>query len=421
MLIRNGICLDTAYQYCDTSQLIQKIEGGDTWTVDESTIDHCLARTVEPNCKLQFSVFVLAAVVACNFIKAIIMLWFLLSQHEETFVTFGDALTSWLENPDVTTKNRCLMSKLEVAVGKSVRRETRESLAQYTWPNAPLFPTTFSNDETPRWHASVGPRRWTSTLVFCITALVITTILLGIIPVIDRPEGAPNPLTAFTFGAVNPYAFIWIPIEGIRGFVACVLLANLPQACLSYLYLLYNGLFTCMHLAHEYSGYGVTRKALRVTTPKGQQRTTYWLQLPYRYSIPLIVTSGVLHWLVSQSIFLVRVSIREDEEASKDRTLSIVGYSCAPMMCTAIIILSMLITVLWVGQRKLQSSMPLAGSCSVAIAAAAHRPDRDPDAAVLPVQWGAIADSSESGVGHCCFTGEEITEPKEGKPYAGYL
>jgi hypothetical protein len=41
----------------------------------------------------------------------------------------------------------------------------------------------------------------------------------------------------------------------------------------------------------------VKRKASRIagTVPVGQQQGSYFLQLPFRYSIPLIVTSGVLH------------------------------------------------------------------------------------------------------------------------------
>ena len=54
-----------------------------------------------------------------------------------------------------------------------------------------------------------------------------------------------------------------------------VILANLPQALLSYLYLLFNGLLTCMLGTEEWPHYYLTRKPLRVTSPKGKQRSTY--------------------------------------------------------------------------------------------------------------------------------------------------
>jgi hypothetical protein len=38
---------------------------------------------------------------------------------------------------------------------------------------------------------------------------------------------------------------------------------------------------------------------------RGLQYSTYRLQLPYKYSIPLIIVSIVLHWLLSNSLYLM--------------------------------------------------------------------------------------------------------------------
>ena len=54
--------------------------------------------------------------------------------------------------------------------------------------------------------------------------------------------------------------------------------------------------------------------------------------------------------------------------------------------------------------------MPVVVSCSVAIAAACHRPKDDVDAAYLPVSWGEVKrhDSDEAlDVYHCCLTSFE--------------
>jgi hypothetical protein len=69
------------------------------------------------------------------------------------------------------------------------------------------------------------------------------------------------------------------------GLIATTLLANLPQGILSFLYLTYNGLFTCMLGSYEWSRFGQFRKPLRVTAPVESQRSTYYLQLPYTYAI----------------------------------------------------------------------------------------------------------------------------------------
>jgi hypothetical protein len=53
---------------------------------------------------------------------------------------------------------------------------------------------------------------------------------------------------------------------------------------------------------------GENRKPLRVSEPVGIQRSSYFISLPWRYGIPLYGSSAVMHWLVSQSLFLARIT-----------------------------------------------------------------------------------------------------------------
>lgn len=78
----------------------------------------------------------------------------------------------------------------------------------------------------------------------------------------------------------------------------------MPQLLLSLSYFVYNSLFTRLCTEKEWCSYGIDYHSLRVTRPEGQQRSTYRLQLPYLYSIPLIVVSIVLHWLVSNALYV---------------------------------------------------------------------------------------------------------------------
>lgn len=86
--------------------------------------------------------------------------------------------------------------------------------------------------------------------------------------------------------------------------IALTMVANMPQVILSICYLAYNGLFTRMLAEFEWSKYSVEFRALRVTEPKGKQNSTYRLQLPYRFSIPLIIISILLHWIYSNCIYV---------------------------------------------------------------------------------------------------------------------
>ena len=60
-------------------------------------------------------------------------------------------------------------------------------------------------------------------------------------------------------------------------------------------------------MAKKWFAMSIRYKALRVTDPEGQQSSTYFLQLPYRYRIPLIVisTSISLQWVLSGCIYLL--------------------------------------------------------------------------------------------------------------------
>lgn len=51
------------------------------------------------------------------------------------------------------------------------------------------------------------------------------------------------------------------------------------------------------------------RKTLRVSAPEGLQRSSYFVSMPWRYGIPLISAMSLLHWLISQSVFVYAFDI----------------------------------------------------------------------------------------------------------------
>lgn len=235
-------------------------------------------------------------------------------------------------------------------------------------------------------------------------------------------------LWSLGFGNVSSETLISLrksqDLSGAGGVILIVLVANSPQIILSFLYFSYNGIFTCMLLAKEWSTYGSKSNFLRVTTPIGRQRSTYRLQLPYRYGVPLLIGSGTLHWLVSQSIFLVRVNVLDSAGSEiTDAGVSTCGYS--PMAIIFVIILGVIVVLLGIanGYRKASLDIPLAGSCSAAISAACHPPKADVNASLKRVMWGVMAkgNSNDSGesVGHCSYTSFKVETPIVGRKYAG--
>lgn len=184
-----------------------------------------------------------------------------------------------------------------------------------------------------------------------------------------------------------------------------------------------------MFLAQEWESYATHRKTLRVSFPQGNQRSTYWLQLPYRYGIPLLVASAILHWLVSQSLFLARIiSLDEDDREVADSSVSSCGYSNIALVFVIGLGSLLVMSALTFGSRRFCTVMPLARSCSAAISAACHPPETDTDAAFKAVRWGVVEEGYEAkiveiagkdvDVRHCCFTSLKVTMPIQDECYA---
>ena len=182
---------------------------------------------------------------------------------------------------------------------------------------------------------------------------------------------------------------------GYSGLIGTVLKANLPQLILTFIYFIYNGIVTCMMLTKEWSTYASKPKSLRVSSPKGVQRGTYWLQIPYRYGIPLLVCSGLLHWLASQTVFLVRIDVLTSDElvsptirwAAINDSISTCGYSPMALILLTGLIMITIVCIVGMGFRKHKTAVPLLGNCSVVISTACHPPQGSIDTTLKCVKW----------------------------------
>lgn len=206
------------------------------------------------------------------------------------------------------------------------------------------------------------------------------------------------------FGAVHTESLVTIASTEI----GTALVSNSPQLLLSVIYVSYNLLLTSMMMTAEYNDFAIKRKALRVSKPKGQQRSTYYLQLPYQYAVPLTTCSGVLHWLVSQSLFQVKIIFYDDaDEPQPAKNVLACGWSPIAV-CFALGLGGLMVLVLCaLGCRKLHKGMPVIRSNSLDIGAACHPPLPNPQMALDPVSYGA-ADVKGFRSWYACFTNEPV-------------
>ena len=116
---------------------------GNAWTAYGLEIDYCLSQLVNEQCRLQYSVAILIIVIICNFVKMICMCLIALQQPSEPLVTLGDAIASFLDKPDSTTRGQCLAGNLRLE-----RKENWHATAS-PW-----------DSKKQVWFAAASQQRW---------------------------------------------------------------------------------------------------------------------------------------------------------------------------------------------------------------------------------------------------------------------
>ncbi|KAH7384671.1 hypothetical protein BKA66DRAFT_462648 [Pyrenochaeta sp. MPI-SDFR-AT-0127] len=84
---------------------------------------------------------------------------------------------------------------------------------------------------------------------------------------------------------------------------------NCPQVILSFTYFSIKRLCTGTCCAIKRNNFAQRWKPFRTSSPQSLQRFTHYLQLPWEWAVPLISVSGILHGLLSQSLFLVKINL----------------------------------------------------------------------------------------------------------------
>lgn len=204
-----------------------------------------------------------------------------------------------------------------------------------------------------------------------------------------------------------------------HGFYFAIFFSNIFQVVISGLHLLYNNLLTALFVTEEWNSYLTHRRPLRLSCPRGIQRSSYFLSLPWRYSLPLMVVSFILHWLVSQSVLLIQTVGYKSPDFDRDPSwdASVVGYSSIGIVLSLLLGTVMVTTLVAIrifkkyNLRKMEENtdspgytMPLASTCSAAISVACHAHPEDEDAHLLPVRWGYVKDAPGEFSGHFRFT-----------------
>ncbi|KAL3454137.1 hypothetical protein BJX65DRAFT_292349 [Aspergillus insuetus] len=415
---------------------------GEGWVIDGRKVDYCLAERTPEKCTLEYSFSLSIVVIVTNVVKIAMLLATIWALRANPLLTIGDAIASFLRIPDESSRGMCLLSKEDVV------RKQRQALSRdedMRDVKGSIF--GYYNPQPKRRWRSVSISRWTVVSFMYTSSVILATVLLIFGIAVQSHAVTTSDLWTAGFAAIDTRTMIstWYWSSDL---VTNSLIANLPHLIFSSLYFLTNGVLTTMALSTEWSAFAVSRKGLRVSTPVSvgdasvtgiyQRRARLYLSLPRRYSLPLLAVSGLLHWLMSQSIYLVRVLARDGyQRRDPSRDTTTVGWSPPAIVAGLAVGLLLPVGVVALACRFFKSGMPVVGSCSRAIAAACHSNNGrncaggdvqgEGDGIDIEkkekvgieckmLQWG-VEPYGPEGVGHCAFSDGVIYTPMAGCAY----
>ncbi|KAI0382068.1 hypothetical protein F5Y04DRAFT_270683 [Hypomontagnella monticulosa] len=436
-----------------TNHLDQQGPFGYNEKFNNLAVKYCLAEAGSMTCKVGVSNMLLMVIAICVFTKVAqcsIILWKL---PRSSLVTPGDALESFIINPDLQTTG---LGTLDIFDSHQL-----ETQPHWYW----------SLDGISRLDSEIKPRRWlpSTRSLFSVMPRMVWTRTYGLLLF---------SMAVLVFGLASSYLSNNFSLQGPfgpsgenratgignSGYLGALITANTPQLLLSLCYVSYNTFFTRLQVEREWNSYGLKYQPLRVSFPAGEQTSTYRLQLPFKYSIPLLSISALCHWLLSNSLF---VYISEGGYWVGDGVVGAQGYFhvsdpafislgySPPAILALFIVACILIPLPFLfSLRKLRCKMVAGGSDSLVLAAACHcyassapsvkSPNNQPqdsgnelddwedrlrELSRSKLKWGAMplsndmAEAVDDGRGrsvmHLGFGGEStiIREPIEGEWY----
>nr|KMM71628.1 hypothetical protein CPAG_07931 [Coccidioides posadasii RMSCC 3488] len=346
-------------------------------------LKYCLVQEIDPVCKVGLSTKVLLIVVVCLITKTCLCIVVLAtSPPEDPLVVPGDAIVSFITAPEEKTAARCTLDRF-VADRTSSSMTSRPIQPQQEPPPQPQQ----WRRRNRRWLSAIPISAWVRSY-FIFTGVII--FLVAMFVTANNTYPVKGGQQAFSHSPHNGL----LNTEGSSGLLLlpAIILANAPQLLLSFSYFVYNALYTRLCVEKEWNSLSQKYHPIRVTRPRGQQISTYRLQLPYRYSIPLIVISVLLHWLVSNTLyvfileggyFLVeQKSYQYFNPVQPDPVPRVSGFSDDSYVGIGFSTISILVVLLIacflatipfiLCSKRMKGPMVLGGSNSMVISAACH-------------------------------------------------
>ncbi|KAF9640150.1 hypothetical protein BFW01_g11956 [Lasiodiplodia theobromae] len=217
------------------------------WKVWGFKIEYCLSEKMENGCSLNVAKSLMVVVILANAVKVVVLTIVIAKVRDSPLTTIGDAAASFIRKRDTTTRGMCLLTQRDFAHGY---------INAARLSGQPPAPKTYRTRKN-RAATATGKTRWVITGSLAVLCIVIILSLLAYAMSQLRSKfdrGGITFIKELGLGKTTPYNVItgWhIPSSGDAAVVATVLIANLPQLLLSFIYFFLNGLITKLSLAKE--------------------------------------------------------------------------------------------------------------------------------------------------------------------------
>ncbi|KAM0345474.1 hypothetical protein ACHAPU_006401 [Fusarium lateritium] len=396
--------------------------------IPEMVVYRCISKAAKSPCQiLVANKLLLIVCIMCSF-KCFLCIFTLynlrLINNEEPLMTPGDAIASFITEPEADTKGMCTLgSRRQDTCGQGTAYNNREGLSPWL--------------RTKRTAGKSIPRNIWILSFLLIGSCLATGLAFFLLAVRDQP------ISGSQFQHSSSNDVLETSWSGDMSFLGLTMISNLPQLLLS-------------------SRYSTVFSSLRVTNPTGQQRSTYRLQLPYHWSIPVLTFSAMLHWVYSNCLYVDSYNYHSPDPPYSvfDSTYAL-QYSTVATLVALVLSAIATIAPLAFSQVRLPGDIVLGGNNSRIISAACHcippRPgfkaskssavtvqtmtvvdneevmenllrfgsedteaQRLQEMAESQLKWGEVLDGDgRDGIGHLAFGLEEqgMAEPVEGKLY----
>jgi hypothetical protein len=270
-----------------------------------------------------------------------------------------------------------------------------------------------------RWVKALSWGDLAVAIFWWISALGVTTF--GVLYWMWAAEGLSMSLVdrfkRFGLGTIDP-STSFVPGSGDsrKGtpstFPVQVIVANSPQLWLSFGYLLWNNQVTRIWMEREWRSFYRHTHIPRVSCMTDQTgvKPTRWLQLPYWMTGILMTLSTIMHWLVSQTLFVVEI-------LGKDSSPGYFYMNYSPFAIFSIGIVSTILVVLITVYYFLpvRTWMPLmAGSARVVFESCVRL---EPNLPMEGIEWGDVSTPIERLAGF----GNVARELQKGATYPGMI